>query len=293
MTSEVDALFSQFGDTPRVLVRRGVFAGITDGVALVDMGDSRFACDWGTGYIPIVGETVQVLTVDDRHLLFPAKALPGTGTVLTASGSQVNVETVAGTYSLPYVGTAPTSGDIVGISWSEQPFVIGKLSTTPPPPEPIPDPGETATVRSAVFRAIDAGSANTGSTNWWQPQPWASNTTIGAWFYGNQIKDTIPATATLVSMDFYASWQSRFGAPPRWGLHGFVSKTGAAASVDGAGEWSPAAGWNPIPWAEDWFNALKPGGVYYGIGLNHGGWNRFSSLTEDSMSGALRIAWRS
>lgn len=290
MTSEVDALFSQFGDTPRVLVRRGVFAGITDGVALVDMGDSRFACDWGTGYIPIIGETVQVLTVDARHLLFPAKALPGTGTVLTAAENKVNVETVAGTYSLPYVGTAPTSGDLVGISWSEQPFVIGKLSTTPPPPAPVPDPG-AGQVRSATFQTIDTGSHNIGSSNYWQAQPWASDSTFGGWFYGTQIADTIPAGAQLVSIEFYVSWQSRYGSTPNFGLHPLPGKSGQL-SFTNVQAWAPGSGWQTPPDPSGWFNALKAGGGRMGVGLRNGGLNKFSSRAQDGMTGALRISWK-
>lgn len=291
MTSEVDALFSQFGDTPRVLVRRGVFAGITDGVARVDMGDSRFACDWGTGYIPTVGETVQVLTVDARHLLFPAKALPGTGTVLTAAGNRVNVQTTAGTYSLPYVGTAPTSGDLVGISWSETPFIIGKLSTSTPPPSPVPPPvaGQT---RSATFQAIDTGSSDRGRARWWQAQPWASDSTFGAWFYGTQIKDTIPAAAQFVSLEFYVSWQSRSGDSPRFVLHNAASK-GDLPGYSAPVSWAPAGGWQTPPGAQDWFNALKAGGSWWGVGLNQGGYSKFSSRAQDSMTGALRISWRS
>lgn len=289
---EAEAILTS-GGGPRINVRKATFVGVVDGFAQVDMGDSRFVCDFGSGYIPVVGETVRVWTVGDQHMVFPAGPRPTVGTVLTVTGDTATVETTVGTVVTTYVGSAPTSGDRVGLVWSEDgPWCAGRLSSTPAPPEPIPDPDPEPVVRSATFRAIDAGSANTGSTNWWQSQPWASETTIGMWFYGTQIKDTIPASAQLVSMDFYASWQQRYGGAPRWGLHGFPSK-GGAATVDGAAEWVPAQGWNPIPWAGDWFNALKAGSVYYGIGLNHGGWNKFSSLAQDSMSGALTIAWRS
>jgi len=290
MIGEADAIWEELGKRTPVQVRQATFAEVgTDLTAWVIMGDSRFAATF-TGHVPQVGETVNVVSIGEKHLMLPARPLPGTGTVLTVSSGRVTVQTILGPVSMPYVGDAPSSGDLVGISWSGDPYVVGKLSVQPPAPDPIPDP-EAGTVRSATFMAIDAGSANAGTTRWWQAQPWASDTTIGAWFYGTQIKDTIPSGATLVGMEFYAAWQQRQGDPPRWGLHGFPFK-GGAASVDGNAPWVPVEGWNAIPWAADWFTALKAGGIYYGIGLNHGGWNKFSSLAQNAWSGALRISWR-
>lgn len=291
MTDEVDAMFAQFGGAARVLLRRGVFAEVRSGVAWVDMGESRFACDFGSGYVPRVGDTVQVLTVDDRHMLFPARALPGVGTVQTIGSGQVTVETTAGMFTMPYVGTAPTSGQLVGLSWSEQPFVIGPLSVQPEAPLPVPDPG-AGQVRSATFQVVDTGSHNVGSSNYWQAQPWASDSTFGGWFYGTQISDTIPASAEFVSLEFYVSWQSRYGGQPNFGLHGLPWKSGQL-SFTNVQPWAPAAGWQTPPNAATWFAALKAGGGRSGIGLSHGGWNKFSSRAQDSMSGALRISWRS
>lgn len=290
MTSEVDALFSEFGNTPRVTLRRAMFAELRDGAPWVDMGGSRFACDFGTGYVPRVGETVQVLTVEDRHMLFPARALPGVGTVMTISSSQVKVQTTAGTFTMPYVGSAPTSGQIVGISWSEQPFVIGPLSVQPAAPPPIPDPG-TGAERSATFQAIDTGSHNIGSSNYWQTQVWASDSTYGGWFYGSQIADTIPAGASLVSLEFYVSWQQRYGGAPNFGLHGLASKSGQL-SFTNVQAWAPGGGWQTPPNASAWFAALKSGGGRLGVGLRNGGYNKFSSRAQDAMTGALRITWR-
>lgn len=291
MIDETAALFDEFGDAPRVVVRRGVFAEAAAGVAWVDMGTSRFACDFGSGYVPRPGETCQVLTVNDRHLLFPARVLPGTGIVFTVGSGVVTVDTIAGRFSMPYVGAAPSSGNIVGISWSEQPYVLGALSVQPAAPKPVPDPGSGA-VRSAVFQTTDAGSTDRGAPRWWTGQPRAGNSTFGAWFYGTQIRDTIPAGATLVSLEFYASWQQRRGDAPRFALHDAASKGG----VPGFGAytaWTPGNGWQSVPMAAQWFAALKSGGGFLGVGLNQGGDNIFSSRAQDAMTGALRISWRS
>lgn len=272
-----------------VAVRKARFVEPRDGFAVVDMGDSRFIADF-VGYVPVAGETVQIVSVGERHLLFPAGPKPGIGTVLTVTAGVVTAQTIAGVVAMPYMGTAPSSGDLIGISWSEGPRCQGKLSSTLPTPAPIPDPGG-GTLQSATFRAIDAGSTDRTQSRWWQAQPWASNTTYGAWFYGTQIRDTIPAGATLVSLEFFAAWASRSGGAPRFALHNLAAKT-AVPSFGAYTEWVPGDGWQTPPMAAAWFAALKAGGASLGVGLNQGGWNQFSSLAQNSMTGALRISWR-
>ena len=291
MNDEASAMIDQFGDAPRVALRRAVFAETRSGVAWVDMGNSRFACDWGNGYMPRPGETVQILSVNDRHMLFPARALPGTGTVMTTSATLVSVQTVVGTFSMPFVGAAPTSGQVVGISWSEQPFVIGALSVQPKAPDPIPDPG-AGVIRSAVFQALDTGSHNVGSSNYWQAQPWASDSTLGGWFYGTQTADTIPASASYVSLEFFVDRVQDQGSAPNFGLHALPVKAGQL-SFSMTQAWDPPGGWQTPPNATGWFTALKAGGGRLGVGLNHGGYNKFASRAQNAMSGALRISWRS
>lgn len=290
MIDEVEAWFDEFGDDNPTRVRKAVFAEARDGVAWVDMGGSRFACDF-TGFVPRVGDTVQVVSIGHRHLLFAARALPGTGTVMTVSSGLAKVTTVAGEFTMPYVGTAPASGDLVGISWSETPFVVGKLSVQPVGPAPVPNPGG-ATTRSATFLATDTGSTDRDKARWWTAQPQAGNTMYGAWFYGTQIRDTIPASAQFVSLEFYVSWQYRSGGAPRFALHDFGYKNGLP-NFGPYAQWDPPGGWQTPADAAGWFAALKAGGGMLGVGLNQGGYNKFSSRAQDSMSGALRISWRS
>lgn len=293
MSNESDALFDQFGNAPRVALRRAVFGEVRGGAPWVDMGDSRFACDWGTGYVPAVGDTVQVLTVNERHLLLPARALPGTGTVMTTTATMVKVQTIVGEFTLPFIGAAPSSGQTVGIQWSDIAHVTGVLSTSPKPPDPVPDPGAGG-VRSATFQTIDTGSTDRTQVRWWTGQPRAGNSTFGAWFYGTQIADSIPAAAALISLEFFVSWQQRSGAAPRFALHNSPVKAGIPGFAAYTA-WNPDGGWQSLPqaMAVEWFNGLKAGGPYRGVGLNQGGDNIFSSRAQDAMSGALRISWRS
>src|SRR5690554_2808135 len=135
-------------DQPRVNVRKATFVGVVDKAAQVDMGDSRFLCEFGSGYIPVVGESVRIWSVGDQHLLFPAGPRPAVGTVLTVADGMASVGTSTGVVSAAYAGGAPVSGDRVGLVWSEDgPWCSGKLSSTPAPPEPAPDPGGGSKVR--------------------------------------------------------------------------------------------------------------------------------------------------
>lgn len=288
---EADAILDG-DDQPRLSVRKATFVGVKSGFAQVDMGDSRFVCEFGAGYIPVVGETVRIWSVGDEHMLLPVGPRPNVGTVATVSSTTASVSTSVGTISMPFAGTAPTSGDRVGIVWSEDgPWCTSKLSSTPPPPQPVPDPGGGGTVRSATFRAIDAGSTDRGSVRWWTGQPRAGDSTYGAWFYGTQIKDSIPAGATLVSMEMWINRVQDSGSAPNFTLHTSPTKDGIPP-MSGPLAWDPSNGWNYVP-NTGWFAALIGGGTYYGIGLNQGGNNIFASLAQDSMSGALRISWRS
>lgn len=288
---EADAILTG-DDQPRVAVRKATFVGVVNKAAQVDMGDSRFLCDFGGGYIPVVGEAVRIWSIGDQHFLFPAGPRPAVGTVLTVAGLTVSVSTSVGTVTAAYAGTAPTSGDRVGIVWSEDgAWCSQKLSSTPPPPEPVPDPGGGPKVRSATFKAIDTGSHNLGSSNYWQAQPWAGNTVLGGWFYGTQIRDTIPAGAVFQSLEFYVDRPQDQGGAPNFGLHGYAGKTGQL-SFQNVTAWDPGSGWQTPPNASTWFNALKAGGGRLGVGLQHGGFNKFSSRAQNSMTGALRISWK-
>jgi len=292
MIDEAEVILQGMDRRTPVALRQATFVGVTGGSASVDMGTSRFVCDFGAGYIPVPGETVQILSIGQRHTMFPVGPRPGIGTVMTVSATLVTVQTVAGDLAMPYpFGMTLSSGDVVAIGWSEGARCIGKMTAAPVAPPPPPDPGGNV-LRSATFLAIDAGSTDRGAPRWWTGQPRAGNSTYGAWFYGSQIKDTIPASATFVSVEFYVSWQKRSGSAPRFALHTAGTK-GGIPSFASYVEWAPPGGWQVPPGAESWFNALKAGGAYAGVGLNQGGDNIFSSLAQDSWSGAVRFSWRS
>lgn len=292
--SDVDQIKALVGDKSRVTTRVGVFVGTSGGQALIDMGGERFPVAFLSPYFPVLNEPVHVWAVDGSWFMVgPTQPKPSVGTVLTVSSPRCTVDTSQGAVSAIIGGSAPTSGDRVLLLWTEDgPVVSSKLATTPPTPIVPEDPGTgSVVVRDVTFRAIDAGSTDRGSARWWQAQPWASNTTYGAWFYGNQIKDTIPSGAELVSLEFYVNRVQDSGAAPRFALHGSPTKAGVP-SFGAYTEWDAPNGWRTPPDPAGWFAALKAGGGSYGVGLNQGGFNKYASLAQDSLSGALRIKWR-
>jgi len=277
--------------------RAGRYVGADGLNALVDLGDQRVPVPFATAWVPQINEAVTVLAIDGvMRLIGPTVPKPGIGVVETINAEKTSavVQTDFGTYTLSVAPTdpAPSSGDTVGIHWSSQPWCT-LLLDVPDPEEPAPDPsgGPGGEVKTAEFRAIDTGSTDRGSARWWQPQPWSSESTFGAWFYGSQIKDTIPAGAEFVSLQFFVAWDRRRYGGSRFTLHSDATKGGVPA-MSGYTVWNPDGGWQTPPDPAGWFNALKAGGDRFGVGLNQGGYEQFKSLAQDGMSGALRISWR-
>lgn len=277
-----------------VTKRVGTYVG-NDGLnALVDLGGQRISVPFATAHVPQINDPVWVDAIDGAlRLTGPTQPKPGLGVILTVTGSRAVVRTDFGDFAMPVAphDPAPTSGDTVGISWSSGPWctlLVDVPEAPVPPPPPSSGGGE---VKTAEFRAVDAGSTDRGSSRWWQAQPWSSESTFGAWFYGNQIKDTIPAGAEFVSLEFYVSWAVRRFGGSRFTLHSDAFKGGVPA-MTGYTVWNPDGGWQTPPDPAGWFNALKAGGDRFGVGLNQGGYEQFKSLAQDGMSGALRIKWK-
>jgi hypothetical protein len=277
--------------TPRI----GRYVGNDGLLALVDLGDQRVPVRFATPWEPQINEPVWVDSVDGMlRLTGPTQPKPASGVVLTVTGNQAVVQTDFGDFPMTVAPTAPmaTSGDTVGIVWGKQPWCT-LLIDVPAPEPPAPDPGGgSGGVQVADFRAIDAGSTDRDKPRWWTPQPWASSSTFGAWFYGSAIKDTIPAGAVFVSLEVYINRVAdNAGGVPRFALHDQAAK-GPVPGFAPYVEWEPPNGWQTPPDPQGWFDALKAGGARWGIGLNQGGWSQYASLAQDGMSGALRIKWK-
>jgi len=297
MLGDADALLRLIGEKSTVSRRVGRYVGAEGSFAAVDMGDERFLARWASGgFVPVVGDTVWVETIangTDRVVVMtgPVGPRPGVGVVTTVSATLVTVVTDFGSFQMPFAGEAPSSGDTVGISWSSGAW-CSKLSTSPDEPEPPPAPVPPApTVRTVEFRAVDAGTTHPNG-DWWQSQVWAAVGNDGAWFFGTQIRDTIPAGAEFVGLEVFVNRVQKQGDAPVWALHSSPWKSGVP-SFSVLGGWHPPGnGWQSPPFAAAMFNALRGGGGAFGFGFPSGGYNKFASLAQDGMSGAVKITWR-
>jgi len=284
------------GQKSTVTPRIGKYVGADGLNALVDLGGARVPVQFATPWVPQINEPVWVDSVDGRlRLIGPTQPKPGIGVVETINpaGTTAVVQTDFGKYTLTVAPTdpRPSSGDTVGIQWSTQPWCT-LLVDLPDPEAPMSAsaPAERP-IKSAEFRAIAAGSTDRGAPRWWTGRPMSRDSTYGAWFYGQQIKDTIPAGAEFVSLEFYVAWATRRYGGSRFTLHSDATRGGLPA-MSGYTVWDPDAGWQTPPDPAGWFAALKAGGDRFGVGLNQGGWEEFKSLAQDGLSGALRIKWR-
>lgn len=287
---DTDAVLKLLGEKSRVVARVGRYVGVVGGQAIVDIDQSRFPTTFLTGFLPVPNDPVHVWSVNGMWFLVgPASGRPSFGVVTTVTGGRVTVTSDFGNFTMPHIGAAPTSGDTVGISWPG-PVCLGRLSVQPDVPVTPTDPGSGGgLLKDATFMAVDAGSTDRGSARWWTGQPWASSSTYGAWFYGTQIKDTVPAGSAVESMEIFIRRVQDQGDAPRFTLHTSAYK-GGVPGMSPYLTWDPPNGWNQVP--AGWASALIGGGGYWGVGLNQGGWNKFASLAEDGFSGALRIKWR-
>lgn len=260
-----------------------------DGWVLCDIanGDAtgRVSAQVMTAYRPEVGERVFLLAVSGAFFLVgPATPKPAVGTVTAVNASAVTLDTDVGTVQATYdAGTTLSTSQVVKLLWSDGAHVVGILTAPPSPPEPPPAPVPTVRKHVDVFQAVDAGTFSGG--RWWQPQPWASDTTLGAWFYGSKIRDTLQG-ATVSKIELWSTLTQRYGAAPNFGVHPHSSKPATGPAISDAVPLSPPnGGWLTLPLSLGQYLSNTVGG----IGLAHGGYNIFRSLADDPMSGALRI----
>lgn len=286
---DVDVMLALLGDKAKVTIWLGRFVGIDTGWALCDIsnGDQsgRVPAQTTTAYRPEVNESVFVAAIDGKfYLLGPATMKPAQGTVTAVSSNTVTVSTDLGDVTATVgVGVNLSAGQVVKLYWSDGAHVISALTAAPTPATPPPAPEASTSQHVDVFTAVDAGSFSGG--RWWQAQPWASDTTLGAWFYGSKIVDSLRG-ATIQKVEMYASVASRFGSPPNIGTHPHATKPAGGPNVQAAATTAVADGqWITLPLSVGQYLAANVGG----IGLNHGGFNKFRSIAADAQSGALRI----
>jgi hypothetical protein len=269
----------------RVNTYLATFVSFTPDDMKFDIGPERISARSWTSYRPEVNEPVWVVSVNGRFFFVGAAlSKPGQGEVLALVDDRAIVGTDIGdvTASVPESAEL-VPGSIVTLYWQGGAHVMTVLSSPLPVVEPPPAPSTGATQHVDTFLAIDAGTF--GGGNWKQRQVWASASTLGAWFYGTKIVDTLRA-AQVQKIEIFCTLTSVYGDPPVFATHPHGSQpTGAPALSNSTPRAVSSGVWLELPVAFGQWLAANVGGV----GLNHGGFNKFRSLTEDPQSGALRI----
>jgi hypothetical protein len=278
-----------------VSVQVGYFREMAGNRVVVDVGGGRIPADVATAFRPEPNEPVMLLFVDGLPtMLGPAVPKAGQGLVESVDGDYAIISTDMGSVRAPYPeGLLVAPGDLVKLLWSDGPFVVAVMSTTPAkPPVPPPPGGGGVSAHQATFTAVQSGSWQLNGSRWSTPEPRASDGYLGAWHYGSKIADTIPASASVSGLEIFVESVSRFGSAPVFGLHSQQAQGGAPDVFD-AFPWAVVDGWNSVPDAhrDVWFAALRAGGGKFGVVLNHGGVNRFASVGAEPQSGALRVSW--
>lgn len=288
-----------------VSVRPGVV--VTAGTTLVVNVDGAIynAPWWPATYIPAAGDPVRVLLcAGEATVLGPT--IPGqraaTGTVAgSAVGGLLPVTVGASTIQCRYLGTAPTTGTLVLLSWeSTTPWVIGSASAYTPPATTTTPTGPTAppaaTSGTLTLPAVDAG---TYTLSWSKSEvdqdTYAGYPHHGAWFYGSTPSQLAGATITGVSLRLGARLRiGSYNAPVTLGVYRVAqgSKSGSPTYTDGPtavtiGVNAPAQ-WVSLPVSVGQ-NLVNAGSG--GIGINGTGYAGLQGLNLDPASGQLALSW--
>lgn len=270
----------------------------TESVAMVNVRGSTIPAAM-CGEQPNVGGHVWVLSVGDTALIIGKPARPAMGTVQSSpSQGFVSIATDDGkTRSLPYsVDDPPVAGQRWLLDWAADGHAIarasGEVGAPPYTPETSPLPGlGGGGVQERTFHPTDSGSFRGG---WWTSKVYyAENNTVGAYFYGTSIKDTIPDNAPISKVQIYLNCELSQGSSSTfWGLHGFAGKpTGSGFSINDdvdKGYFGVGGGWYDFPLA--WGDALKVG-TSLGIGTAGPGYRIFTGVEGGQQHGAIRIEW--
>lgn len=203
-----------------------------------------------------------------------------------------------GTYTVAYdAGLTLTATQRVWIDWTYGGVVLAVLSADPithddlipdPPVVPPPAPGGAGFDVTRVFNPVTSGTQNTGQSRLWTSQVYCGDTTVGGFFYGDQVGSTIPDTAPIKSVRLFVNQESGRGNQPTIGLHSLADPGGVIA-VDQAVAIPAGTGWKTLPNA--FGDALKTG-YRKGLGTNHGGFWIWAAANQGN-SGALEIVYGS
>lgn len=234
-------------------------------------------------YLPWPDDPVQIESRNGSLVMTgPAVAKPVEG-VISAAGSPKATVTVGGKDYLMQLrdGYTAVVGDPVTVNWVTR-LIEGKVTAPSVPPSGSPgSSGPPPGAFELVFQAQDSGSWN--GSRYYLNDVQASDSIMGAWWYGNAIFDTLNG-ANVTSVEIYLPLIQELGVATI-GRHGYGVNTGVwVGQVDGVAL-APRNGWVPLPLS---YADLTTG--VSGISVTSGnGLNRWKGVQADGLSGAIRI----
>lgn len=254
----------------------------------VDTGGVEQPMRW-QGSAPKRGDRVRVFWVGGQPVCQTVAGV-ALGTVASVG---TNVVTVTGddglSYTYPHAfGAAYSAGQRVALNHDAE-VVLFRLSTDPTakaPATPTQAPVSGSVTRT--FYPIDSCNWWSSGGRWDAPYAEVSVSRSGYYFYGNQIRNTIPNSATVTSVRIVLRelWDRVPGVPSQLGVHasGFRPVSGPLALTGSV----PVSGSGTFPLTAAMGDALKTGSAR-GVGFaQNTGWRRFDGF---SRSGALTITW--
>jgi len=249
----------------------------------VNIGGAVQVMPW-VGPAPWRGDTVRVIYAGQKPF---CKAVYGSA-LGTVQSITANVATVLGddgrTYRYPFrSGDTLSNGFRVAMDHALH-MVVHRISAEPPASAYDTPAGPAGpTVGAAVFRPIDSGNFSNGSFTTQFAEVSSSRT--AAYWYGTQIRDTIPAgsTVTVARLSLSELWDQLPGVASRLGTHTQPSRGGepaisGAINVTGGGDIDILA-----------YAAALKSGTAFGVGFaKNFGWRRFDTF---ALSGSIYMEW--
>jgi hypothetical protein len=245
------------------------------------------------GQAPVPGKPINVMVVGQQAYTLGRQDPPPLATV-TGAPSAGLVQVRGDDQVLYTVGFqtsyTPAAGHRVLMDWDAGGHIVNRVDAAPvvvPPEENQKEPVN----RSQQFRATDSGSFRSGWSSgvvyYGQSYPSAG------WFYGTQIADTIPSTATIRSVQMYLEVTASSGQPalPLF-LHTSASRPAGSLALDNqfnAGA-TPNGFRGNINLPTSWGDLLKTG-ARRGIGTTGPGYRRLNGPAQSASAGALVINW--
>lgn len=287
--SNNDRILEVLARVPELESLAAVFVEQNDALAEVIQGGSVLHVPSAASAPLVPGESVRLERRNGQLILIgPTLPRSASGKVLTAGTPLLTVETPIGSgQSVQLQRNRDVTfavNDIVAIDWkipAAQYRLLTDSPTAPPEPPPAPPPQRI----TQTFFAIDSGSFQNG--RWWTRDVYASSSNIGAYFYGDAVRNTIPDGSPIESARIFLPIEQSQGSAPLLGRHTAATKPAGTVAVTSTFALNPRSGWISIPLG--WVDIFKVSGG--GIGFNTGGFNIYRGTNEDGQSGALEITY--